>query len=632
MVGPQNLCAASIPLMSTRPPMSKNTKPTEQNKPQGAQVDAVRRLIQNGNLAAARTRLTTLRRSFPAHKPLLAMAWEIEDQAGASWAAAARAFDWAQVSAASKDAQSALAEAAFAIGLVALGYASSLRLARLRGMPAAPFQGVDTPLGPLSGEEAELADISRLLLQDGRYDEMIERLVNASHPALRNNLALGYFAQGEMARARDEFESNWRQHPLNLFALEYIVRLRLWCEGQAHAAPLATVLLASTPLRAEDALGKLGGLILLGEWQAAAAYWQGAPDQGQQYGRRDQVSGLWAYAGAVLALRDGDWATASERLRLAAQASPAAAAIRELQQALASGADWHECIIEIGALGAWFPAAWFSGLLALRDANSPDLEPRVQRYLRSCDAHADYLGLAVQLGGQQVRLVAMEILMQRAKQGDAQAKAQLITLLACPCGPDGYRTRLLEWLRDESLIERGASMPVLLNGEVRSIAPLTFRLTPEPVRDNPYPPAIQERYEDMVELLGRRRPVAALEIALEIGRLAPDVPMSHVNLALIREGIGERGEEIEALFRRALELDEHYIFARAGLARVLARLGQVEAAKAMLEPVFPRDEYHYSEWRTILLAQREVALAQGDVTSLAALEQSLRDLDRLQAP
>ena len=93
---------------------------------------------------------------------------------------------------------------------------------------------------------------------------------------------------------------------------------------------------------------------------------------------------------------------------------------------------------------------------------------------------------------------------------------------------------------------------MLNNGPVTDILPLSFRLTPEPTTDTHYPPALQERYETMVDLIRQKRLPEALKEARKICRLAPEVPMSHANLASILDSQGEHGEEIEALFRRPL--------------------------------------------------------------------------------
>jgi tetratricopeptide (TPR) repeat protein len=610
--------------------MSKKPKHLETSKPQSAQLDAVRRLARQRMLEEARTKLKALRQRFPDYRPLLALAWEVEDEAGTPWGAAARALDWAEASPESATALSALVEAALTVGLAALGLATSIQLAALSGKPVEPMPTVGTPFGLMTGADAALTDISRILLTDGRFDELIERLRDATNLALRNNRGLARFAKSDVAGALGEFENNWQAQPLNLFALERMIRLRLWHRGRDHVAGLAAPMKATTPQRAEDALGKLTGLILLGEWDAAEASWLADSTGDYWIARNNDMRGLFDYAGAVVGLRRGKPATARERLQLAGKAGSSHQPIADLDRDLVSGSASEGWVVEVGETGAWFPVSWFHRLINLRKAGKSEVETKIRQHFATCDAHADYLGLAVEFGGKNAGVIALAILQQRAKQGDQEAKEQLISLLTRPCGPDIHRTRLLNWLSEEKLIVSGSPMPMLARGKIINVKPMSFRLTPEPVRDNPYPRDAQKLYEQMLGFLHGQQLDQAHVLALEICQKQPKVPMSHGNLALVKEAMGHSDDEVEAVFRRALTLDGDYTFARAGLTRVLARRGDVEAAKAMIENVLSREEYHFSEWRTILMAQRELALAQGEIAAVRSIDQSLRDLTNME--
>lgn len=610
--------------------MSKKPKRIETSKPQSAQLDAIRRLARQRMPEEARTRLKALRQSFPGYRPLLALAWEVEDETGTPWSAVARAFDWAEAAPGSAAALTTLMESALAVGLPALALATSAQLAALNGDPGEPLPTVETPFGLMTGEEATLTDISRILLTDGRFDELIDRLHDATNSALRNNRALARFARGDVAKALEEFEANWQQQPLNLFALERMIRLRLWLRGHDSAAGLAAPLKATRPQRAEDALGKLTGLILLGEWEAAEASWQADSAGDYWIAQNNDMRGLFDYAGAVVALRGGDHAAARDRLQFARKANSRHDPVIDLDRALGSGSATEGCVVEVGEVVAWLPVSWFRRLIDLRNAGKSEIETKIRQHFATCDAHADYLGLAVELGGKNAGAIALAILQQRAKQGDQPAKGQLFSLLTRPGGPDSDRTRLLNWLSEEKLIVSGSSLPMLARGKITDVKPMSFRLTPEPTRDNPYPPDVQQLYDQMLNFLHARQLDKAHALARDICVKQPDVPMSHGNLALVKEALGHPAEEVEAVFRKALELDDDYTFARAGLTRVLARRGDVEAARAMMENVLCREEYHFSEWRTILLAQRELALAQGEPAAVKSIDQSLRDLEEME--
>lgn len=62
---------------------------------------------------------------------------------------------------------------------------------------------------------------------------------------------------------------------------------------------------------------------------------------------------------------------------------------------------------------------------------------------------------------------------------------------------------------------------------------------------------------------------------------------------------------------------------------MLARRGDIAVAEAMLAPVSPRDECQFSEWRSILLAQRALALGKRQLDAVALIAKLQRDLDDL---
>ncbi len=608
--------------------MATKNKHSLQSKPQAAQVAAVRNLLLEAQYDQARLRLGRLIKDFPCYRPLFALAWEIEDDEGAIWPACARAYDWVQAAPTSADALTALTNASFDAGLVALGAQSAAKFKALRGEASPPLPDQLTPLGRMTADEMVLTDISRLLLADGRYAQIDELLKDALHPSLRNNRAVALFARADIAAALPLFETSWQQAPSNTFALERVVRLRIWRDGRAGLQDLAQALRASVPQRAEDAVGKLFGLILLGEWDAAEACWQADAGSSQDSAQGDRLAGLFAYAGTVLALRAGDIPAATERLRLARNAIPQHEPTAAIQAAMQSAepANFHA---EIGEVGAWLPSSWLLRLRNMRTTKA-DLERRVEQHLAACDAHPEYLGLAAELGGPSVGGIAVEVLKARARGGDVPATEQLKSILTRPCGTDRQRVDLLNWLARERLIDPATPSPMLANGNVARVKAVAFALTSNPTSPMPYRPAAHRRCLAMYDLIDQGRLDEALVAANEVCSLAPAVPMSHANVATVREAIDERDTEVEAGFRRALELDDDYLIARAGLARVLARHGDLDAASAMLAPSMARPLYHYSEWRAILRTQRAISHAAGQNGAVAAIDEQLRELARME--
>ena len=100
------------------------------------------------------------------------------------------------------------------------------------------------------------------------------------------------------------------------------------------------------------------------------------------------------------------------------------------------------------------------------------------------------------------------------------------------------------------------------------------------------------------------------------------------NLAGIKSELGHPDDEVESLYQRALDIDPTYLFAQTGLARLTARKGDPDHARELLKPVLGREEYHVSEWRAILVVEREIALKQNDVATVLKLEEDLRALQK----
>lgn len=169
--------------------------------PQPDQQAAIRRLADAGDLDKARQRLAALRKAFPDFKPLLGLAWEIESLAGEPMAAAARAWDWQLALPKSQQALAALGQSAGAAGLAAVTVRAALRLRSVEaGQPEQALnEPFESPLGPLTLEDAEAIDLARLHLSDDNPSAAATVLRGVNHPSARNNLALALFGCDEGA-------------------------------------------------------------------------------------------------------------------------------------------------------------------------------------------------------------------------------------------------------------------------------------------------------------------------------------------------------------------------------------------------------------------------------------------------
>lgn len=599
---------------------SAHTKIAKSTTPQSAQLDAVRKLSRSGRHEEAQTRAAELRARYPDFKPLLALAWEVDDAAGYFLSASLHAWDWSTSSPGSLAALEALQNSAFAAGLPALGASAATKLAQAEGKPLPDLPPLPGPLGDLTFDQAVAVDLSRLLLSFGRFGETIAALEGIDHPSTRNNLGLARFAQGEIAAALAGFEATWRQDMRNLFALHQVVRLRLWTGGHGPADELTDVLRDTQPLRAEDAYGKMFGLLLLGAHDEAIGTWQALQDAAFWDEESARESSACAYFAGLAALRKGDMDAAGALFFEALNLDPDNLDAERASTALMFRAFGKEVDAKAGEFRDWFPQSWLAEYQAAKGAHAKEAILDAQQ--RRCDAHADYLGAAAELGGEVVRFYAEGILKSRALNGDAAALGMLRSLLTRPCGPDKVRLDLDIWLQENGFVEAGQPQQLLVRGEVQELALRPMRLHAEK-KDIGLPPASQTRLEQMHRLLARTDLHGALRIAEALAADHPENPTLIGNIANLKDALGHDMDEIETLFQRAAELDPAYLFAQVGLARIAARKGNTERARELLKPLQGREEYHVSEWRAIVIAEREIALTRQDMESVRQWDDAL---------
>ena len=608
----------------TKKSPKKSARAGKSDAPQSAQLDAVRKLLHSGRYEEAVNRANELHARYPGFKPLLALCWEAADTAGQFASATRHAWDWSRAAPGSLAALEALRDSAFDAGFAALYASAVMKLAQAHGEPTPDLPPLRGPLGDISFEQGVTSDLSRLYLTFDRFDEAAALLEGEDHPTLRNNLALARFAQGDAAAALKEFEENWQRNTRNLFALQHIVQLRLWKEGRAAAGELLPVLRDAEALRPEDAVGKMFGLLLLDALDDATAAWQtlAAADFWSEENRAHQAA--CAHLAGIAAWRHGDADAAGELFSEALDLDPGNIAAQDAEFALTLRAFGDEPDLRAGEFRAWLPQSWVTEFRAAKGKAAQDaiFENQQQR----CDAHADYLVTATELGGPAVRFYALGILKRRALSGDAAAIAALRGLLTRRCGPDEVRINLDAWLQEHGLIEAGKAHAMLVNGVLRELELHPARLHAEQ-SDIGLPPALQSRLEQMHRLLKKPDLQGALRIAEELDTACPDHPTLIGHVATLKNALGANLDEVEALFRRAAELDPDYLFAQVGLAQVAIQRGDLERAKALLDPLRRRSEYHFSEWRALLMADHAIAEAEQDKPSAHALMQALKRLE-----
>ncbi|OGB39017.1 MAG: hypothetical protein A2461_00225 [Burkholderiales bacterium RIFOXYC2_FULL_59_8] len=554
--------------------------------PNAGQLNTVRRLMDAGEMAQARQRLAVLRRTFPDFKPLLGLAWELEDRGGMPILAAARAYQWHKASPNSRTAVEALCQSATEAGLAALSGRTHQRLAELDQRSFALPVTLESALGTLNLDQAEAIDLSRMHLADNQPAAAIEVLQGVTHPAARNNLALAFFVAGDMAQARTIMEASWQADPDNLFALDSALRWRCWAEGMDRCRGYGTTLRQATPRRSEEAIAQVMALRFLGDDNAALVAWNNAKNAPYWDQSNPDQRALFTTSKDVLA---------------------------ELP----------------GGSGMWFPLPWVNAVADLWGQSKGGAEAAWQQrwdtLVGRCDAHADYLVRAADLGDDPVKFLALSVLKVRAQQSDTAALASLNTLLTLRHGADTDRMELLEWLITHKFRNRSEPAQVWQAGQLRPVQTYNLRITNTPY-PSPYPPKSAAINERMLKAVQKGQWSQALQLAEHLLQMHPEEPAALSNLAAIKEGLKHDSTEVASLYRQAHALAPDYLFARCGLARCLMLEGDMEQARRLMTNLLDREEFHRSEYRSILLTQQSLAIASGDLATQKQVEKALADL------
>ena len=564
--------------------MSKSSLSKKLNStPDREQIAGVRRLVDRGDMVLARKRLDVLRKSYPDFEPLLGMVWEIESRGGHPIQATVRAYEWHRALPNSSMALEALCESANLAGYTAILGCALRRLSVMKGQDdvQAP-EMLDSPLGALTLEQGEAIDLSRMHLAVNNPAAAIAVLQDVNHPSARNNLAIALFITGDLAQARAVIEANWRAGPDNLFALESAVRWRCWAEGLDRCMGFSAPLQHTQPRRADDAIAQISALRFLGDEKAVQLAWKNSKNAPYWKDTEDEYRTKFA-------------------------------SLKETGVEL------------LGNINMWFPGPWIKKLSTFSSKDKAD--PRWDAHLEACDAHVDYLVRAVDFGDAITRLMALSVLKHRVKRSDPAAVASLTSLLTHSNGPDDARIELLNWLTTQGLRKRSEPAQIWISGESRSIRLYDLRITDEP-RPSHFPPEGAAISDQIHEAIDHHQHKKALTLAQILLKMYPDDPQALVNLAGIKEGLRYKDAEVADIYRQAYALAPDYLFARCGLARCLARLGNLKEAHSLLDGLIEREEFHRSEYRSLLMSQRSLALASGEHEAVKNLDKSLDQLDK----
>jgi tetratricopeptide (TPR) repeat protein len=131
-----------------------------------------------------------------------------------------------------------------------------------------------------------------------------------------------------------------------------------------------------------------------------------------------------------------------------------------------------------------------------------------------------------------------------------------------------------------------------------------------------FPEELHPLMSEMVGLLKDHEWTKAAALGRKIVAKAPDSPVALHNLGSALR-FGRKRREAEELFRKAMELDPGYLYSPAALIRMKLEDGDREGAKAVLKQVELKGALDPDAYALYLLAQAELASADGDAESAA---------------
>lgn len=260
--------------MSKKP--AKKQHP-DASQPLPAQLKAIDRLLDAEDYATAVSKLKSLIRRFPNHGGLRRSLVEALLHAEGSQLACVAAFEWAECRPHSLPAQEALLQYAASLGHLLLADRVARRVRELggqtSGFPLEPelIESLLTlPDGRrTSAEVLERFDVGKMYMDGLEFAAALRYFEGLDILGAADNRALSLYHLGRIEEAADVFMDNWRSDPENLFALGWLVRLRLYRGDETGALDLCSTLAAATARRGEDALGQLSALLLAQSAQAA---------------------------------------------------------------------------------------------------------------------------------------------------------------------------------------------------------------------------------------------------------------------------------------------------------------------------------------------------------------------------
>jgi tetratricopeptide (TPR) repeat protein len=595
-------------------------------RPQPAQIQAIERCIERGELDKANERLLRLQAAFPDFRQLKRMAFEIALDRGYVPGMVAAAWDWCEASSNSAMAFSALLDFSIQGGYPYLSHHAAERLRALgESVPDEVAVARESSMDTLGEEEGRRLDLARVFMLTRRFKEARVLVETIAHPVAQNNFAQILFSEGDIEQAAEILESVLAKNPDNNFALYRLATLRMWLSGKVPAADLNERLQATVPTTLDELCHQMESALFFDQAARADEIYRLAPDfpwYGENGKYDPKTSNTIRYLGAMAAWRLDNHPEALRRIRGIGENNDEYGKIRAqcfLADVEGDTPDWMLC-----NPSQWWPIPW---ILSKKIEDETELFDNWQKQMPV--PHFDYLVAVAMNSGEKAQPLALSMLRYLAN-GDLREEARqaLLALLRLPCGPDSVRNKLHGMMIEEGLLDDKTPVKIFTLGRLIEMRPLTITIINAPMGEETVLSAADAKRYERVNRLANDDLPRALEIMEDLLSRYPDYPRILTAAASLRRGNGEPLERWAPLVRHAAEIEPDYLFSRVCMIQLLVAENRIEEARESLKPLMDLKEMHSSEWRAILIAQIRLAQATGDFAAVARLLTMLKDFDR----
>ena len=265
--------------MAKVPPKKKSSKAPQ---PEAAQLRALERLMAAGDYPEAAERARILVGRFPDYSGTRRLLVEALERSGFRAAATLAAYQWVELKPNSLSALETLLRLALEGAHPFLAKDIAARMRALGAMLPDLIPAFGTwdelrlpPDGTLARAEVLTQfDIGKVHMEAHDFAGAARVLDGVANTPARNNRALAQFHLGNITEALRDFMDAWQADSDNLFALGWVLQLRLYQGDESGAQGLAVPMAQAQARRVEDAHAQILSLLMVREDRAAWDAWE----------------------------------------------------------------------------------------------------------------------------------------------------------------------------------------------------------------------------------------------------------------------------------------------------------------------------------------------------------------------